>query len=208
MRLLVIKYGSSYGPIGNNSDFGFILCIKGSLCGCCTEYITGQHEQEPRKHTITVFGIGCKSATHVGMITYQEVWTIMTQFRRLLIISAFIITVSILAGFMLTDRAEAAGNLGIYYVGQQGMVGWHMVAKSQAPCPGGWTSNTPFIIDGYLPPGLKQDGFKFVGTPSSPGSWQVKVRFTGVSCQGTNYKDEDVEVAFWINVPAPPAAPQ
>lgn len=104
-----------------------------------------------------------------------------------------------------TRRNLAAGPavLTLNYQGTYGTVGHHMVSDPRGNCPVTWNSNNPQIVEGYLPPGLTLDGFKVMGTPQLPGNWYVKVKFSGLSCQGTSYPDQYVDVNFYIQGDAP-----
>jgi hypothetical protein len=134
--------------------------------------------------------------------------------KRTLVVSALLMTLA--AGCAqvtpqsrdtrLGTRRRAVASptpLGIYYQGMNGTVGYHMISEPRANCQPSWNADNPRIVEGYLPPGLKVDGFKIVGTPQLPGRWFVKMRFTGVSCQGTSYSDQDVDVNLNIQGDAP-----
>ena len=100
-------------------------------------------------------------------------------------------------------RSAAAASLGIVYPPSGAKVGHHTVLVPRGNCTPSWTSNSPEIVGGYLPPGLKLDGHNIVGTPQLPGTWNVKMRFTGISCQGTSYPDQYVDVNLYVEGDAP-----
>ncbi len=101
------------------------------------------------------------------------------------------------------ERLNKLQQLTIYYDNTSGKAGFHMVAQARANCPVTWYSDKPSIVEGYLPPGLKLDNWNIVGTPQQPGNWLVKVRFTTITCQGTSYPNQDVNVFFNIQGDAP-----
>jgi hypothetical protein len=100
-------------------------------------------------------------------------------------------------------RSGATASLEIFYSPSGAKVGHHTVFAPRGNCLPSWTSNAPQIVGGYLPPGLKLEGHNIVGTPQLPGTWNVKMRFTGITCQGTSYPDQYVDVNLSIEGDAP-----
>lgn len=94
-------------------------------------------------------------------------------------------------------------SLRIYYIGTSGKVGHHMYAEPRGKCSVTWYKNNFTHVSGSLPPGLKFRGSRIEGVPEIPGRWQVTVRFTGVTCQGRAYADQNVNINFNIDGLAP-----
>lgn len=101
------------------------------------------------------------------------------------------------------QRSGATASLEIFYPTSGAKVGHHTVFVPRGNCSPSWTSNAPQIVGGYLPPGLKLDGHNIVGTPQLPGTWNVKMRFTGISCQGKAYPEQYVDVNLYVEGDAP-----
>ena len=106
------------------------------------------------------------------------------------------------------QTAYAQTELGIYYRGAggeiggaNGKVGHHLYTAPKARCGATWFGKG--TLSGSLPPGLRLNGSKIEGTPTQPGNWQVRVKFTGVKCKGRRYADEVVRVKFHIKGYAP-----
>ena len=96
---------------------------------------------------------------------------------------------------------SAADYVNIWYIPLAGKVGYHFVSRPEARCPGpeAWNSNYPTLeYNSSLPPGLELKGFNIEGTPTQPGSWYARVRFTNIVCGGKAYPDKVVDLDFYI----------
>jgi hypothetical protein len=100
-------------------------------------------------------------------------------------------------------RVAPPESLSIWYVNTQGKVGYHMVAEPRARCGADWSSNSPSLTGGSLPPGLRLRGSRIEGVPQSPGRWQARVSFSGIACRGRSYPDQTVHVDLSIEGDAP-----
>ena len=69
-----------------------------------------------------------------------------------------------------------------------GNVGHHMNQGARAGCSGKWSYGSASRVSGSLPPGLTLQGDDVVGTPRSPGTWVVQVKFTGLKCVASSGK--------------------
>jgi hypothetical protein len=93
--------------------------------------------------------------------------------------------------------------LGINYSGTTGQVGHHMYASPKAHCGATWQKSSFKHLSGSLPAGLRFKGSRLEGTPSQPGKWQIRVKFSGVKCKGRRYADEVVTIYLTIKGYAP-----
>jgi putative Ig domain-containing protein len=83
-------------------------------------------------------------------------------------------------------------------------VGHHLYSVPVAPhCKGTWRAESFRHLSGRLPPGLRFDGSRLTGTPTQPGTWQVRVKFSGVTCGGKKYADEVLDLEIYIEGFAP-----
>lgn len=91
----------------------------------------------------------------------------------------------------------------IYYIGTEGKVGHHMYAEARAKCSITWNYSSVKIVSGTLPAGLTMDGYKIQGTPTQPGKWTLRIKFTKPTCNEKTYPDQTVQVNFYIEGIAP-----
>jgi hypothetical protein len=61
-----------------------------------------------------------------------------------------------------------------------------------------WAMTGARIDDGELPPGLVIEEGAIAGTPKQPGSWTVRVKFSGITCAGKSLDPQVVDVAITV----------
>ena len=61
-----------------------------------------------------------------------------------------------------------------------------------------WANTGVRIEKGELPPGLVIEDGAIAGVPAIPGSWQLTLTFTGVTCATKSMPDQTVDVALTI----------
>ncbi len=84
-------------------------------------------------------------------------------------------------------------------------VGEHMQAKPAAQdctgpdgAEGRWTNTGTKVTTGELPPGLVIEDGAIAGVPSKEGTYQVTIRFTGVTCASAPTDDKLVHVTIVV----------
>ena len=101
-------------------------------------------------------------------------------------------------------RANPPDALPISFSIYSGKVGHHVHSRAGAWCSldnTPWSSSTPTVVGGTLPPGLslRTDGnTRIEGTPEQPGRWTATIRFTNIGCRGKTYPDQDVTFEFSV----------
>ena len=105
------------------------------------------------------------------------------------------------------ETYENAPQYLVPYFRASGKVGHHMNAGSYASCSGNWGGYATHE-SGSLPPGISFEGGAFVGTPRSPGQWEVWVHFADLRCTSgagnkRDYPDRSVRATINIEGDAP-----
>jgi len=84
-------------------------------------------------------------------------------------------------------------------------LGERMQAKPAADCQGAdgrdarWANTGARLAKGDLPPGLVIEDSAIAGVPTTAGSWQVTLTFTGVTCSAKPMPDQTVDVAITVS---------
>jgi len=77
----------------------------------------------------------------------------------------------------------------VFYYNSNGKVGHHINVKPTAVCEQTWGYSAANLISPELPPGTSLNHGVLGGTPSQPGSWELKIRFIGLHCGGVSHPD-------------------
>lgn len=85
-----------------------------------------------------------------------------------------------------------------------GKAGKKFYAKPEGQChydngrDARWATTGARVTTGELPPGLTIEDGAITGTPKSPGTYRVKITFSGVTCAGKEIADPTIDVAIEI----------
>lgn len=82
--------------------------------------------------------------------------------------------------------------------------GKHFYAKPEARCfyengrEARWTMRGAHVTSGELPPGLTIEDGVIGGIPTHAGTYRFHVELSGVTCAGTSYDDQGIDVQITV----------
>jgi len=79
-----------------------------------------------------------------------------------------------------------------------GKLGHHLSLHPIANCGQGWRYSKSKIVTGKLPPGISFNNANIAGIPSHPGTWEMTIKFIGLSCGAVTHPDSSTVLKISI----------